>query len=63
MHDTTSGPTEIHDSRCYLRSVVTDRLKMMPWMMAMFVAGEAQEAKVEVRAVLACHKFMLRQFW
>jgi hypothetical protein len=31
--------------------------------MAMFVTGEAQEAQVEVRAVLASHKFMLWQFW
>jgi hypothetical protein len=31
-------------------------------MVAMFVAGEAQEAKIEVGAVLAGHKFMLRQF-
>ena len=27
-------------------------------MMAMFVAGEAQEAEVEVGTVFACHKFM-----
>jgi hypothetical protein len=34
----------------------------MSRVMAMFVTGEAQEAKVEVRAILASDKFMLRQF-
>ena len=31
--------------------------------MAMLVTGEAIEAQVEVRAVLASHKFLLWQFW
>lgn len=63
MHNTTPGPTKTHDPRCCLRGVVVrDRLKLMPWMMAMFVTGKAQEAKVEVGAVLASDKFMLRQF-
>jgi hypothetical protein len=35
----------------------------MSWVMAMLVTGEAQEAQVEVRAVLASHEFMLWQFW
>ena len=63
VHNSSSSPTESHDAGCYLRRVVSGRFEAMPWMMAMFVARETQDAKVEVRTVLASHKFMLGQFW
>ena len=62
VHNTSSGPTKAHNTRRNLCRVSSDWLKSMPWVMAMLVAGEAQEAQVEVRAVLASYKFMLRQF-
>lgn len=59
VHNTSSGPTKAHNTRRYLCGVISDWLKSMPWVMAMLITGEAQEAQVEVRAVLASHKFML----
>jgi hypothetical protein len=62
VYNTSSGPAKAHNTRRHLCGVIGDWLKSMPWVMAMFVTGEAQEAQVEVRAVLASYKFMLRQF-
>jgi hypothetical protein len=62
VHNTSSGPAKAHNTRRYLCGVLSDWLKSVPWVMAMFVTGEAQEAQVEIRAVLASYKFMLRQF-
>lgn len=59
VYNTSSGPAKAHNTRRYLCGVIGGCFKSMPWVMAMFVTGEAQEAQVEVRAVLASHKFML----